>query len=112
MLMRAWRCKPLHDRPWREPAVLGEFVKQFAALEAAHLYNGIDEFIRTVESEATIRLPGDSADGEIDLRCRAPVQGQFGLAKVQPSLRRGEVKERETDGAFQLESTMKGQEHH
>ena len=92
--------------------MLGEFVKQFAALEAAHLDNGINEFTRAVESEATIRLPGDSADGEIDLRCRTPIQGQFGLAKVQPSLRRGEVKERETDGAFQFESTIIGQEHH
>ena len=62
--------------------MLGEFVKQIVVVEAAHLDNSVDELARAVESEAAIRLAGDSVNHKIDLWRRAPVKGELDLAET------------------------------
>ena len=86
-----------------QPALPGQAVEQQAVVEAVHVDQPIDVFARPAQGQGAIGLAGDGDHAAIEIRRRAPVDGDFRQAGLAAALGRREIEIRETHGALQLQ---------
>src|SRR6516225_2671556 len=94
-----------------QPTSLGELVEQRRLIEASHHNDPIDHATLSPEANPTIRGSGQRSDLEIEVRSRAAVERELGLAGCPTRFRGREVKVRKFYRAFELVSVFAGKKH-
>src|SRR6516165_7459019 len=92
-----------------QPTGLGELVEERCLIEASHHNDPIDDATLGPEANPTIRGAGQRSDLKIEVRSRAAVQRELGLARYPTRFRGREVKVRKFYRAFELVSAFAGE---